>query len=206
MVSSPVSEADQATRDILDQPLVPEGHVIPRARLVQSHCQNQDLPDFWDFRDAHKSRKSSNPGNPDSDSCRRDGLCASPALRAPALNALYSRNMQWFGSAGSGAGAHLNFRRSGDLVMLANGATGVLDGVRILELARWQAAPRGGLILQDMGAEVLKLEWRKGGGPAELRPVRGRHERPVRRVQPGQEERDPEHAPRQGQGAVSSGC
>ena len=46
--------------------------------------------------------------------------------------------------------------------MLANGSTGVLDGVRILELARWQAAPRGGLILQDMGAEVLKLEWRKG--------------------------------------------
>lgn len=38
----------------------------------------------------------------------------------------------------------------------------VLDGVRILELARWQAAPRGSLILRDMGAEVLKLEWRKG--------------------------------------------
>ena len=46
--------------------------------------------------------------------------------------------------------------------MAVNGSTGVLDGVRILELARWQAAPRGGLILQDMGAEVLKLEWRKG--------------------------------------------
>ena len=38
----------------------------------------------------------------------------------------------------------------------------VLDGVRILELARWQAAPRGGLILRDMGAEVIKVEWRKG--------------------------------------------
>ena len=35
---------------------------------------------------------------------------------------------------------------------------GVLDGVRILELARWQAAPRGGMILRDMGAEVIKLE------------------------------------------------
>jgi crotonobetainyl-CoA:carnitine CoA-transferase CaiB-like acyl-CoA transferase len=39
----------------------------------------------------------------------------------------------------------------------------VLDGVRILELARWQAAPRASLILRDMGAEVIKLEWRKGG-------------------------------------------
>ena len=38
----------------------------------------------------------------------------------------------------------------------------VLDGVRILELARWQAAPRGGLVLRDMGAEVIKVEWRKG--------------------------------------------
>ncbi len=41
--------------------------------------------------------------------------------------------------------------------------TKVLDGVRILELARWQAAPRGSLILRDMGAEVIKLEWRKEG-------------------------------------------
>ena len=47
--------------------------------------------------------------------------------------------------------------------MLQNSHNAVLDGVRILELARWQAAPRGSLILRDMGAEVLKLEWRKGG-------------------------------------------
>ncbi len=39
----------------------------------------------------------------------------------------------------------------------------VLDGVRILELARWQAAPRASLILRDMGAEVIKVERRKGG-------------------------------------------
>ena len=38
----------------------------------------------------------------------------------------------------------------------------VLDGVRILELARWQAAPRGGLVLRNMGDEVIKVEWRKG--------------------------------------------
>ena len=47
--------------------------------------------------------------------------------------------------------------------MFQNGHNTVLDGVRILELARWQAAPRGSLILRDMGAEVIKLEWRKGG-------------------------------------------
>ena len=47
--------------------------------------------------------------------------------------------------------------------MSQNGHNTVLDGVRILELARWQAAPRGSLILRDMGAEVIKLEWRKGG-------------------------------------------
>ncbi len=47
--------------------------------------------------------------------------------------------------------------------MAATNPPGVLDGVRILELARWQAAPRGSLVLRDMGAEVIKIEWRKGG-------------------------------------------
>ena len=37
-----------------------------------------------------------------------------------------------------------------------------LGGIRVLELARWQAAPRGGMVLRDMGAEVIKIEWRKG--------------------------------------------
>jgi crotonobetainyl-CoA:carnitine CoA-transferase CaiB-like acyl-CoA transferase len=37
-----------------------------------------------------------------------------------------------------------------------------LDGVRVLELARYQAGPRGGMILSDLGAEVIKLE-RLGG-------------------------------------------
>ena len=46
---------------------------------------------------------------------------------------------------------------------MANSGPSVLEGVRILELARWQAAPRGGLVLRDMGAEVIKVEWRKGG-------------------------------------------
>jgi CoA:oxalate CoA-transferase len=36
--------------------------------------------------------------------------------------------------------------------------TGSLDGVRVLELARYQAGPRGGMILCDLGAEVIKIE------------------------------------------------
>ena len=39
---------------------------------------------------------------------------------------------------------------------------GSLEGVRVLELARYQAGPRGGLILSDLGAEVIKIE--KPGG------------------------------------------
>ena len=57
--------------------------------------------------------------------------------------------------------------------MIANGNSSVLDGVRVLELARWQAAPRGGLILQDMGAEVIKLEWRKGADLRDSGPFVG---------------------------------
>jgi len=33
-----------------------------------------------------------------------------------------------------------------------------LDGVRVLELARFQAGPRGGMLLSDLGAEVIKME------------------------------------------------
>jgi crotonobetainyl-CoA:carnitine CoA-transferase CaiB-like acyl-CoA transferase len=46
-------------------------------------------------------------------------------------------------------------RREGDM-------SGSLDGVRVLELARYQAGPRGGMILSDLGAEVIKIE--KPGG------------------------------------------
>jgi crotonobetainyl-CoA:carnitine CoA-transferase CaiB-like acyl-CoA transferase len=35
---------------------------------------------------------------------------------------------------------------------------GCLDGIRVLELARYQAGPRGGMILSDLGAEVIKVE------------------------------------------------
>jgi crotonobetainyl-CoA:carnitine CoA-transferase CaiB-like acyl-CoA transferase len=37
-----------------------------------------------------------------------------------------------------------------------------LEGIRVLELARYQAGPRGGMILCDLGAEVVKIE--KPGG------------------------------------------
>jgi crotonobetainyl-CoA:carnitine CoA-transferase CaiB-like acyl-CoA transferase len=33
-----------------------------------------------------------------------------------------------------------------------------LEGVRVLELARFQAAPRGGMMMSDLGAEVIKIE------------------------------------------------
>ena len=49
-----------------------------------------------------------------------------------------------------------------------------LDGVRVLELARYQAGPRGGMILSDLGAEVIKIE-RPGGEETRKNPpmVRG---------------------------------
>ena len=49
-----------------------------------------------------------------------------------------------------------------------------LDGVRVLELARYQAGPRGGMILSDLGAEVIKIE-RIGGEETRKNPpiVRG---------------------------------
>jgi CoA:oxalate CoA-transferase len=51
---------------------------------------------------------------------------------------------------------------------------GSLEGVRVLELARFQAGPRGGMILSDLGAEVIKIE-KLGGEETRKSPplVRG---------------------------------
>jgi CoA transferase family III len=51
---------------------------------------------------------------------------------------------------------------------------GSLEGVRVLELARYQAGPRGGMILSDLGAEVIKIE-KLGGEETRKSPplVRG---------------------------------
>ncbi len=49
-----------------------------------------------------------------------------------------------------------------------------LSGIRVLELARYQAGPRGGMIMSDLGAEVIKIE-RPGGEETRKNPpmVRG---------------------------------
>ncbi len=49
-----------------------------------------------------------------------------------------------------------------------------LDGVRVLELARFQAGPRGGMMMSDLGAEVIKIE-KIGGEETRKNPpiVRG---------------------------------
>jgi CoA:oxalate CoA-transferase len=49
-----------------------------------------------------------------------------------------------------------------------------LDGIRVLELARYQAGPRAGMILSDLGADVIKIE-RLGGEETRKNPpvVRG---------------------------------
>jgi crotonobetainyl-CoA:carnitine CoA-transferase CaiB-like acyl-CoA transferase len=48
---------------------------------------------------------------------------------------------------------------------------GCLDGIRVLELARYQAGPRGGMILSDLGAEVIKLEKIGGEDTRKSQPI-----------------------------------
>ena len=48
---------------------------------------------------------------------------------------------------------------------------GSLEGIRVLELARYQAGPRGGMILSDLGAEVIKIEKLGGEETRRSEPV-----------------------------------
>ena len=48
---------------------------------------------------------------------------------------------------------------------------GSLDGIRVLELARYQAGPRGGMILSDLGAEVIKIEKLGGEETRKSEPI-----------------------------------
>ena len=48
---------------------------------------------------------------------------------------------------------------------------GCLDGIRILELSRFQAGPRCGVVLSDMGAEVIKIGKLGGEGSRKSKPM-----------------------------------
>src|ERR1700704_2961342 len=48
---------------------------------------------------------------------------------------------------------------------------GSLEGIRVLELARYQAGPRGGMIMSDLGAEVIKIEKLGGEETRKSEPV-----------------------------------
>ena len=44
-----------------------------------------------------------------------------------------------------------------------------LDGVRIIDWTIWQQGPVSTMMLADLGAEVIKIEERVGGGPGPRR-------------------------------------
>src|SRR5258706_4909037 len=48
---------------------------------------------------------------------------------------------------------------------------GCLDGIRVLELARYQAGPRCGMMLSDVGAEVIKIEKIGGEDSRKAKPI-----------------------------------
>ena len=57
----------------------------------------------------------------------------------------------------------------------ATGGTGrlPLTGFRVLELSHIVAGPSGGLLLADLGADVIKVEEPRGGDQSRAMPNRG---------------------------------
>src|SRR5262245_59791160 len=48
---------------------------------------------------------------------------------------------------------------------------GCFDGIRVLELARYQAGPRCGMVLSELGAEVIKIEKRGAEDNRKTKPL-----------------------------------
>ena len=44
-------------------------------------------------------------------------------------------------------------------------AAGALDGIRVVEFANYVCGPYAGMLLADLGAEVIKVETPDGGDP-----------------------------------------
>ena len=47
-----------------------------------------------------------------------------------------------------------------------------LEGVRVIEVGQALAGPLAGVIMADMGADVIKIEKPEGGDDARIRPER----------------------------------
>ncbi len=51
--------------------------------------------------------------------------------------------------------------------------SGLLQGIRIVELASWTYVPSAGAALSDWGAEVVKIEDTRGGDPCRYLNIGG---------------------------------
>ena len=51
--------------------------------------------------------------------------------------------------------------------------TGILDGIKVVELASWTFVPAAGAVLADWGADVIKVEDTKAGDPGRALVVGG---------------------------------
>ena len=56
---------------------------------------------------------------------------------------------------------------------------GALSGYKVIELAGIGPAPMGGMILADMGAEVIRIERPGAADPKVAEPISGRNKKSV---------------------------